>query len=94
MDLESRERWVEYSRAKDEMFVHTDIPEAPWYVVEGDDKRRARLNCIAHLLSLVPYEDVLETPLELPPRPPESDYQRPPRELFRYVPDYAAKLLS
>ena len=54
MDLESRARWVDYSRAKDEMFVHTDIPEAPWYVVEGDDKRRARLNCIAHLLSLVP----------------------------------------
>jgi len=94
MDLQSRARWVEYSRAKDEMFVHTDIAEAPWHVVEGDDKRRARLNCIAHLLSLVPYEDVLETPLELPPRPPESDYQRPPRELFRYVPDHTATLLA
>jgi len=94
MDLESRARWVEYSRAKDEMFVHTDIPEAPWYVVEGDDKRRARLNCIAHLLSVVPFEDVLQTPLELPPRPAESDYERPPRDLFHYVPDYAAKLLS
>jgi polyphosphate kinase len=94
MDLDSRARWVEYSRAKDEMFVHTDIPEAPWYVVEGDDKRRARLNCMAHLLSLVPYEDVLETPLELPPRPHESDYERPPRELFRYVPDYTAELLA
>jgi polyphosphate kinase len=94
IDLESRTRWVEYSRAKDEMFVHTDIPESPWYVVEGDDKRRARLNCIAHLLSLVPYEDVLEVPLKLPPRPPESDYQRPPRELFHYVPDYTATLLS
>jgi len=93
MDLESRARWVEYSHAKDEMFVHTDIPEAPWYVVEGDDKRRARLNCIAHLLSLVPYEDVLETPLELPPRRDESEYRRPPRELFRYVPDYTATLL-
>ena len=92
MDLDSRARWVEYSRAKDEMFVHTDIPEAPWYVVEGDDKRRARLNCMAHLLSLVPYEDVLETPLELPPRPHEADYERPPRELFRYVPDYTATL--
>ena len=86
MDLQSRARWVEYSRAKDEMFVHTDIAEAPWYVVEGDDKRRARLNCMAHLLTLVPYEDVLETPLELPVRPPESDYRRPPRELFRRVP--------
>jgi polyphosphate kinase 2 len=93
IDLESRTRWVDYSRAKDEMFVHTDIPEAPWYVVEGDDKRRARLNCIAHLLSLVPYHDVLEVPLKLPPRPPESDYQRPPRELYHYVPDYTATLL-
>jgi polyphosphate kinase len=93
LDLESRARWVDYSRAKDEMFVHTDIDEAPWYVVEGDDKRRARLNCIAHLLSVVPYEHVLETPVELPPRPPESDYERPPRELFRYVPDHAATLL-
>jgi polyphosphate kinase len=92
IDLESRTRWVDYSRAKDEMFVHTDIPEAPWYVVEGDDKRRARLNCIAHLLSLVPYHDVLEVPLKLPPRPPESDYQRPPRELYHYVPDYTATL--
>jgi polyphosphate kinase len=94
LDLESRARWVEYSRAKDEMFVHTDIEEAPWYVVEGDDKRRARLNCIAHLLSVVPYKDVLETPVELPPRPPESDYERPPRDLYRYVPDHAATLLS
>jgi len=92
IDLESRTRWVEYSRAKDEMFVHTDIPEAPWHVVEGDDKRRARLNCIHHLLSLVPYHDVLEVPLKLPPRPPESDYRRPPRELYHYVPDYTATL--
>ena len=93
IDLESRARWVEYSKAKDEMFVHTDIPEAPWYVVEGDDKRRARLNCIHHLLSVVPYEDVVEVPLELPQRPPETDYERPPRELFHYVPDYTASLL-
>jgi len=94
IDLESRARWVDYSHAKDEMFVHTDIPEAPWYVVEGDDKRRARLNCIAHFLSIVPYEDVLETPLKLPPRPPDADYQRPPRDLYKYVPDYTAKLLG
>jgi polyphosphate kinase len=92
MDLESRARWVDYSRAKDEMFVHTDIAEAPWYVVEADDKRRARLNCICHLLSLVPYERVLEPPLELPPRPPATDYERPPRDLFRYVPDHTATL--
>jgi polyphosphate kinase 2 len=94
IDLESRAKWVEFSQAKDEMFVHTDIPEAPWYVVEGDDKRRARLNCIAHLLSLVPYEDVIETPPELPARPPGNTYERPPRELFRYVPDHAATLLD
>jgi polyphosphate kinase 2 len=94
LDLEARTRWVDYSRAKDEMFVHTDIAESPWYVVEGDDKRRARLNCIHHLLSIVPYEDVVETPLELPPRPPEADYQRPPRDLYRYVPDYTETLLS
>jgi polyphosphate kinase 2 len=94
MDLESRARWVDYSKAKDEMFVHTDIAEAPWYVVEGDDKRRARLNCIHHLLSLVPWDDVLEAPPKLAPRPPEENYTRPPRELFRYVPDFAAALLG
>jgi polyphosphate kinase 2 len=94
IDLESRARWVEFSHAKDEMFVHTDIPEAPWYVVEGDDKRRARLNCIAHLLSIIPYEDVIEPPLELPPRPGPGEYERPPRSLFRYVPDHAATLLN
>ena len=94
IDLESRTRWAEFSHAKDEMFVHTDIPEAPWYVVEGDDKRRARLNCIAHLLSIIPYEDVIEPPLELPPRPGPGEYERPPRSLFRYVPDHAATLLN
>jgi polyphosphate kinase 2 len=92
-DLESRARWVDFSRAKDEMFVHTDIPEAPWHVVEGDDKRIARLNCIAHFLSLLPYEDVIETPIELGPRPPGESYERPPRELYHYVPDHAASLL-
>jgi polyphosphate kinase 2 len=94
IDLESRARWVEFSQAKDEMFVHTDIPEAPWYVVEGDNKRRARLNCIAHLLSIIPYEDVIEPPLELPPRPSARKYERPPRTLFHYVPDHAATLLD
>ncbi len=92
MDLESRSRWVDFSRAKDEMFVHTDISEAPWYVVEGDDKRRARLNCIAHLLSMLPYQDVPEPKIVLPPRPPDTGYERPPRSLFRYVPDHAASL--
>jgi polyphosphate kinase 2 len=94
MDLDARARWVEYSKAKDEMFVHTDITEAPWYVVEADDKRRARLNCIHHLLSIVPYVDVVETPLDLPERPSERGYERPPRELFHYVPDYTASLLA
>jgi polyphosphate kinase 2 (PPK2 family) len=94
IDIESRARWVEYSKAKDEMFVHTDIPEAPWYVVEAEDKRRARLNCIAHLLSVVPYTDLIVAPSELPPRPDAGDYERPPRELFHYVPDFAQALLD
>jgi polyphosphate kinase len=80
MDLESRDMWVNYSRAKDEMFLHTHIPEAPWYTVESDDKRRARLNCIGHVLDSIDYEDVLPGPVELPPRPPQEDYDRPPRE--------------
>ena len=79
MDLQSRARWVDYSRAKDEMFLHTHTPEAPWYTVEADDKRRARLNCIAHILESIPYEDVLPPALELPARPPRADYERPPR---------------
>jgi polyphosphate kinase len=92
MDLEARSRWEDFSRAKDEMFAHTDLPDVPWYVVEADDKRRARLNCIAHLLSLIPYQDVHEERVTLAPRPPDSGYQRPPRELYRYVPDHAAEL--
>jgi polyphosphate kinase 2 (PPK2 family) len=94
IDLEARTRWEEFSRAKDEMFVHTDIPEVPWYVVEADDKRRARLNCIAHLLSLIPYQDVHVPKVKLPPRPPDSGYERPPRDLYRYVPDHAAEVES
>jgi polyphosphate kinase len=79
MDLKSREMWVEYSRAKDEMFRYTHTPEAPWHTVESDDKRRARLNCISHLLDSIDYEDVLPGPIELPPRPKQEDYKRPPR---------------
>ncbi|MGW1884594.1 polyphosphate kinase 2 [Streptomyces sp. NPDC001970] len=94
MDLESLTRWEAYSRAKDDMFVHTDIPEAPWYVVESDDKRRARLNMIAHLLSTVPYEAVRLPAIELPARPPGTGYQRPPRDLQSYVPDHAARLIE
>jgi len=94
MDLESITRWEDYSRAKDEMLVHTDIPESPWYVVEADDKRRARINMIHHLLSTIPYEQVMRPPLELPHRPKSSGYERPPRDLNNYVPDYAASLLE
>ncbi|HKE19377.1 MAG TPA: polyphosphate kinase 2 [Kofleriaceae bacterium] len=87
MDLKSREKWVEYSRAKDEMFRYTDIKHAPWYVVNADDKRRARLNCIAHLLSMIPYEDLTPAPLELPPRQPDSGYVRPPLTDQTFVPE-------
>ncbi|MFF4804335.1 polyphosphate kinase 2 [Streptomyces sp. NPDC001351] len=92
MDLESITRWEAYSRAKDEMMVHTDITEAPWFVVESDDKRRARLNMIAHLLDSLPYHDVLPPVLELPDRPEPTGYQRSPRDLQTYVPDHAANL--
>ncbi len=94
MDLESITRWEDYSRAKDEMFVHTDIPEAPWYVVDSADKRRARLNMIAHLLSTIGYHDVQRRPLELPPRPASTGYIRAPRESQTFVPDYAATLVA
>jgi hypothetical protein len=76
------------------MFVHTDIPEAPWYVVDSADKRRARINMIAHLLSTVPYHDVQRRPLKLPPRPASQGYVRAPRESQTYVPDHAAELLA
>jgi polyphosphate kinase 2 len=92
MDVESIQRWEDYSRAKDAMFVDTDIAEAPWWVVEADDKRRARVNMIAHLLSTVPYRDVSLPLVELPPRPAAEDYVRPPRELFHSVPDHASTL--
>ena len=93
-DLYSRTKWVDYSRAKDEMFVHTDIPEAPWYVVDADDKRRARLNCIAHLLSRIQYADLPDPTIELPPRQSDEGYVRPPRELYTYVPDHAGEILA
>jgi len=93
-DLRSRSRWVDYSRAKDEMFVYTDTPESPWYVVEADDKPRARLNCIAHLLSLIPYQAVIHEHLEVPKRQSDQGYVRPPLETYRYVPDHAASLVG
>jgi polyphosphate kinase 2 len=87
MDFESRANWVEYSKAKDIMFAHTDIKQAPWFVVNADDKRRARLNCINHLLSLIPYEDIPPEPIELPPRQKEVGYVRPPIEDQNFVPE-------
>jgi polyphosphate kinase 2 len=87
MDLQSRARWVEYSKAKDEMFAHTDIKQAPWYVVNADNKKRARLNVIAHLLSLFPYEDLTPEPIILPPREPDSGYVRPPITDQTFVPE-------
>ena len=92
MDLESVTRWEDYSRAKDEMFFHTDTASAPWAVVEAEDKRRARLNMIAHLLSSVPFKHVDAPKLTLPARPPQRGYQRPPRDMFTSVPDHAATL--
>jgi polyphosphate kinase len=87
MDLEARSRWVEFSRAKDEMFKHTDTDESPWWVVESDDKRRAHLNAITHLLSQVPYKDLPDQKLKLPPRQRDHGYVRPPRSSQRYVPE-------
>jgi polyphosphate kinase 2 len=87
VDLESRKHWVDYSMAKDEMFAHTDIKQAPWYVVRGDDKRRARLNVIAHLLSLIPYQHVHEPRLVLPERQNNMKYVRPPLGDQTFVPE-------
>ena len=85
MDLEARARWVDYSEAKDRMFAHTDISEAPWYVVETDNKRAAHLNLISHFLALIPYEEVPQTDIKLPPRQKRS-YVRPPKSSQRMVP--------
>ena len=95
MDLESISRWEDYSRAKDEMIARTDTTSSPWFVVESDIKKHARLNMIAHLLSSIPYEDVPREPVELPDRLVRSStYERPPREFSTYVPDYVAGLLG
>jgi polyphosphate kinase 2 len=87
MDLQSRARWVDYSKAKDEMFKYTDIKQAPWYVVASDDKKRARLNVISHLLSLIPYEDLTPEPIELPPEQKDEGYVRPPITDQTFVPN-------
>ncbi len=87
IDLASREKWIEYSIAKDDMFKYTDIKQAPWYVVNADNKKRARLNCISHILSIVPYEDLTPKPIELPPRQDDKGYVRPPFTDQTFVPD-------
>ncbi|MBA3947660.1 MAG: polyphosphate kinase 2 [Herpetosiphonaceae bacterium] len=87
MDLESRSRWVEYSKAKDEMFAYTDMKPASWYVVHADDKKRAHLNCIHHLLSMLPYEDLTPPPIALPPRQEDAGYIRPPIADQTFVPE-------
>ncbi len=87
MDLESRDMWEDYSRAKDDMFAYTDIKQAPWYVVNADDKKRARLNCIRHILTKINYEDVLPPPLNLPPRAKGKGYIRPPMDEQTFVTD-------
>ena len=87
MDLESRKRWVEYSKAKDDMFDHTDIKQAPWFVVNSDIKKHARINCISHLLDQIPYEDLTPEPIVLDPRPEQEGYVRPPLNEQTFVPD-------
>jgi len=86
MDVESRKRWVEYSKAKDAMFAHTDRKKTPWYVVDADDKKRARLNCIRHLLGQIPYQDMKPVEIDLPPRQPDTGYKRPKKSIQRFVP--------
>ncbi|MEM7056683.1 MAG: polyphosphate kinase 2 [Pseudomonadota bacterium] len=93
MDLESRKRWVDYSKAKDVMFSHTDIKQAPWYVVDSDVKKHARLNCISHLLSLIPYEDVTPEIIELDPRPTQEGYARPPIDDQTFVPQVHIRII-
>jgi polyphosphate kinase 2 len=95
MDVESLYKWEDYSRARDEMMAHTDKPHSPWFLVESDIKKHARLNMIAHLLSTIDYRDVKLPKVKLPDRPVvSSDYQRPPRELSTYVDDHVATLLE
>lgn len=92
MDLKSRLLWQEYSRAKDQMMAHTDSKQSPWYVVNADDKKRARLNCIRHLLSLIPYEDLTPKPTKLERRPADQGYVRPPISDQTFVPDFYGKM--
>lgn len=92
MDLESRKRWVDYSKAKDDMFAHTDIKQAPWFVVNSDVKKHARLNCITHLLSQIPYKEIARPPVVLEDRPTQRGYVRPPMGDQTFVPEVHSKL--
>lgn len=94
MDLESRTRWVAYSKAKDRMFEYTDTKHSPWYVVDADDKKKARLNCISHLLSMIDYKEVEKPKIELPDRQAEGHYERPPMDEQTFVPDFAKKVMK
>lgn len=87
MDLESRDKWIDYSKAKDEMFTYTDTKISPWYVVDADDKERARLNCISHLLNMIPYKELNYGIKELPPRKYSKGYVRTPKDMQTYVPE-------
>ena len=87
MDLESRSRWLEYSKAKDNMFAHTDTKQVPWYVVNADNKKKARLNCISHVLSKIPHKKIKPEPIELPPLPEYEGYVRPPMNYQTFVPE-------
>ena len=92
MDLESRKRWLEYSKAKDAMFAYTDTKLSPWYVVDSDNKRHGRINCISHLLSMIPYEEIEHPEITLPPRDMSKAYVRPPIDEQTFVPDVAIEL--
>ncbi len=93
MDLEARTKWIDYSKAKDAMFAYTDTKQSPWYVVNADIKRHARLNCITHLLNKIPYEEVPREKIKLPERQDDSSYMRPPFDEQTFVPDFAGKLV-
>jgi polyphosphate kinase 2 (PPK2 family) len=86
MDVEARKHWVEYSRAKDVMLEHTDRKKTPWHIVDADNKKRARLNCIAHLLRQIPYKDLSPVELDLPPRQPDTGYKRPRKSSQNWIP--------
>lgn len=87
MDIASREKWDDYSKAKDQMFAHTDLEQAPWFVVNANNKKLSRLNCINHLLTLIPYEDITPSPFELPERKEKGDYKRPPKDQQNIIPE-------